>query len=171
MKIQLNIKGKSQFDPDIHTFYQPSACGSVTAFVILRHLFPSTCPFDVNELYRLLGVTKIGLFKRRFIRNIRKILGANWSVSECDIDEVKIQILEGRPVAAKFDKWFKMKWRGQFDFDYHWVPVIGFEELDGDTLLIIHDNGGRNRQSQIRHISYGRNQSVLSFVKIEPSST
>ena len=75
MKIQLDIQGKSQFDPDIRPTYQPSACGPVTAFIMLNHHLPSTSLYDVNELYRLLGGTKIGLFKWRFIRNMRKLLG------------------------------------------------------------------------------------------------
>ncbi len=171
MKIQLDINGKSQFSQDILPAYQPSACGPVTAFLLLQYHFPYSCPFDTNELYKLLGSTKIGLLKWRFVRNMRKLLGAGWNISSCGIEEVKKQLLEGRPVAAKFDKWFTLKWRGSFEFDYHWVPVIGFEVVDGELFLIIHDNGGRNRQSQIRHVSYNKNHSILSFVKIEPSTT
>ena len=82
------------------------------------------------------------------------------------------QIDSGRPVAAKFDKWFNFRWRGSYEFDYHWVPVIGYEEKekekDNDIELIIHDNGGRDRPSQVRQVSYKKNKPVLSFVKIEP---
>lgn len=167
MKRQLDIQGKSQFDPDIQAAYRPSACGPVTAFIMLNYHFPTARSYNVNELYRLLGGTKIGLFKWRFIRNMRKVLGAEWNVSECNIKEVKRQIDDGRIVAAKFDKWFNFRWRGGYAFDYHWVPVIGYEEVADDLLLIIHDNGGRNRPSQIRRISYSRNKPILSFVKVE----
>ncbi|MFC5591371.1 hypothetical protein ACFPRA_21020 [Sporosarcina soli] len=170
MKTLLNIQGKSQFDQDIQAAYRPSACGPVTAFVILQYHFPSACRYNVNELYRLLGGTKIGLFKWRFIRNMRKLLGAAWLVAECDIEEAIRQIDSGRIVAAKFDKWFNFRWRGSYAFDYHWVPVIGYEKVNDDLRLIIHDNGGRNRPSQVRHISYKRNKPVLSFVKVEPKS-
>lgn len=168
MRRQLDIQGKSQFDPDIRAAYRPSACGPVTAFIMLNHHFPSLHPYDVNELYRLLGGTKIGLFKWRFIRNMRKLLGTKWIVKECSIAEVKRQIDSGWIVAAKFDKWFNFRWRGGYAYDYHWVPVIGYEEVVNDLLLIIHDNGGRHRPSQIRRVSYHQNRPVLSFVKIEP---
>lgn len=170
MKKLLNVNGKSQYDEDINKSFRASACGPVTARVLMDQISLDTCPYDVNELYVLLGGTKIGLIKGRFIRNMRKILGPDWTVAECSIEEVKWQIDSGRPVAAKFDKWFNFRWRGSYEFDYHWVPVIGYEEKDGDIELIIHDNGGRNRPSQVRHVSYQRNKPVVSFVKIEPES-
>ncbi|MBE1556465.1 C39 family peptidase [Sporosarcina limicola] len=168
MKYQLDVKGKSQFDKDIDERYQPSACGPVTAFVMMRYLFPNASPYNINDLYRLMGGTKIGLFKWRFIYTMRKVLGSNWTVAKCGIDEVQRQIKEGRPVAAKFDKWFSCRWRGRYEFDYHWVPVIGFEENGDDIALIVHDNGGRNRKSGIQYVSYEQNRQVLSFVKMEP---
>lgn len=168
MKTIVDVKGKSQFACDIDRTIQSSACGPVTAFVMLHHLLSNGCPYNVNELYRLLGGTKIGLFKYRFIRNMRKELGKGWIIEGCTIDEVKRQLDNGRPIAAKFDKWFTFHWRGDYEFDYHWVPVIGYEEKKHDFFLIIHDNGGRNRDSRIRYISYKKNRSVLSFVKIEP---
>jgi len=168
VKKVLNINGKSQYDEDIKEAFRPSACGPVTARIIMDQFSPDACPYDVNELFTLLGGTKIGLAKGRFIRNMRKILGSEWIVAECDMNDVKKQIANGRPVAAKFDKWFNFHWRGGYEFDYHWVPVIGYEEKEGDIELIIHDNGARNRPSQVRHISYNKNKPVLSFVKIEP---
>ena len=168
MKKLLDVKRKSQYDDDIKESYRPSACGPVTARILMDQISPDACPYDVNELFKLLGGTKIGLVKGRFIRNMRKILGDDWTVAECDIEEVKRQIDEERPVAAKFDKWFNFRWRGDFEFDYHWVPVIGYEEKGNDLTLIIHDNGSRNQGSRIRHISYNRNRPILSFVKIEP---
>ena len=169
MKKLLEVNGKSQYDDDIDKQFRPSACGPVTALIMMEHLLPEPCPYNVNELYRLLGGTKIGLFKRRFIHNMRNLLGPNWNVAQCTIEEVKLQLKAGRLVAAKFDKWFTFRWRGQFTFDYHWVPVVGYEENDNGLILIIHDNGSRNRPSQIRRISYEQNRSILSFVKMEPS--
>jgi len=166
----LNVNGKSQYDEDINESLRASACGPVTARVLMDQISPNALPYDVNELYKLLGGTKIGLSKRRLICKMREVLGADWTVAECSIDEVIRQIDSGRPVAAKFDKWFSFRWRGSYEFDYHWVPVIGYEEKDHDVELIIHDNGGRNRPSQVRHVSYQRNKPVLSFVKIELKS-
>ena len=167
MKKILNINGKSQYDEDIKEAFRPSACGPVTARIIMDQFPPEACPYDVNELFTRLGGTKIGLVKGRFIRNMRKILGDNWIVAECGIEDVKRQIDSGHPVAAKFDKWFNFRWRGGYEFDYHWVPVIGYEEKDDDIELIIHDNGSRNHPSRVRSISYKHNKPVLSFVKIE----
>ena len=168
VKKRLHIDGKSQYDEDINESFRASACGPVTARVIMDQFSVDACPYDVNELFTLLGGTKIGLSKGRFIRNMRKVLGTDWVVDECDIIEVKQQINSGRTIAAKLDKWFNFRWRGGYEFDYHWVPVIGYEEKEDDLILIIHDNGGRNRDSQIRYISYKLNQPVLSFIKIEP---
>lgn len=167
MSILLDVKGKSQYDKDITDLLRPSACGPVTAHVIMKHLSPTDFSFTVNELYTLLGGTKVGLTKKRFIHNLRKILGQDWIVATCTIDEVKRHLEEGRPVAAKFDKWFNFKWRGGFEFDYHWVPVIGYEIVANDIVLMIHDNGSKNQPSRIRRISYNHNRPVLSFVKIE----
>ena len=166
MKTVLDVIGKSQFEPDIDKRFRPSACGPVTAFVILNyHLSNNT--YAVNELYRFLGSTKIGLFTWRFIRNMKKLLGKDWIVAKCSVDEVIHEIDNGRPVAAKFDKWFTFQWRGKFAFDYHWVPVVGYEKIGDDLFLIVHDNGGRNRASQLQSISYRNNRSVLTFVKIK----
>ncbi|MFJ7935693.1 hypothetical protein [Sporosarcina sp. NPDC096371] len=170
VKKVLNVTGKSQYAEDIKASFRPSACGPVTASIMMEQFPPAACPFDANELYTRLGSTKIGLAKGQFIYNMRKLLGAQWTVGECDSEELMRQIDNGRIVAAKFDKWFNFRWRGTYEFDYHWVPVIGYEEKEDDIELIIHDNGTRNRPSQVRHVSYKRNKPVLSFVKIEPKS-
>lgn len=160
--------GKSQYADDVKESFRSSACGPVTARILMNQFSSDVCPYDVNELYARLGSTKIGLGKGPFIRNMRKLLGTDWIVLACDISDVKTQIDNGRLVAAKFDKWFNFRWRGGYEFDYHWVPVIGYEEKEGDIELIIHDNGGRNRPSHVRQVSYRENKAVLSFVKIEP---
>lgn len=170
MKKQLDVRGKSQYAADIHPSFRPSACGPVTAYVLLT--FNAIIPneYDVNKLYRLLGGTKIGLSKRRFIHRLRNMLGESWTIKEIDIHDVKKQIDAGYPVAAKFDKWFRFRWFGTYAYDYHWVPVIGYEVVDGELFLIVHDNGGRFRDSQLRHLSYRHNRAVLSFVKIAPKN-
>lgn len=94
------------------------------------------------------------------------MLGPEWIVADCDIEGLKNEIDEGRPVAAKFDKWFSFHWFGKFVFDYHWVPVIGYKESENGVILIVHDNGGRNRDSRVREIPYEPHKDILSFVKI-----
>ncbi|MCG3088550.1 C39 family peptidase [Sporosarcina cyprini] len=161
--------GKSQYDEDIDPNYRPSACGPVTAYTILRYLNEHG-DLDVNELYRKLGGTRIGLFKWRLLRNLRKLLGNAWEVESCTIEELKTELQHGRPVAAKFDKWFTFHWLGTYEFDYHWVPVVGYEQSEGDIFLLIHDNGGRHRESRLRKVSYQANRSILSFVKIRKTA-
>lgn len=169
MKQVEGFQGKSQYDVEIDTRFQPSACGPVTAFTILRHHLHDS-RIHINELYKMLGGTRIGLFKWRFISNLRKLLGSEWQVEECGITDVKKEINEGRPVAAKFDKWFTFHWFGDFAFDYHWVPIIGYKEDDGGLTLFVHDNGGRNRESRIREIEYEPNRPILSFIKIRKTT-
>lgn len=169
MKQVEGFQGQSQYNDEIDIRFQPSACGPVTAFTILRHhLHNST--INVNELYRILGGTRIGLFKWRFIRKMRKLLGSGWKVAHCTIEELKEEINEGRPVAAKFDKWFTFHWFGEYAFDYHWVPVIGYREDDSGLTLLVHDNGGRNRESRIRAIPYESNKPILSLIKIRKTT-
>ena len=170
MRIQLDVKGLSQYDDSIKPNYQPSACGPVTTFTILRYLMPNDCAYDANQLYRLLGSTRIGLFTWLLKRNLQKVLGPKWVVNTCTIDEAKSELLEGRPVACKFDRYFTFRWFGTYEFAYHWVPLIGFEESKNGLTLILHDNGGRNRDSRIRNVSYEKNEDILTFVKIVPHS-
>ena len=170
MRIQLDIKGHSQYDSSIKSHYQPSACGPVTVLTILRYWMPDSCPYDTNQLYQQLGGTRIGLFTWRMKSNLRKILGPTWQIETCTIEDAKLELVEGRPVAVKFDRYFTFKWFGKFEFAYHWVPLIGFEEKKNVLNLIIHDNGGRNRSSRIRTVSYEKNKPVLTFVKIIPKS-
>ncbi|EGQ20844.1 C39 family peptidase [Mammaliicoccus sciuri] len=165
----IEVQGKSQHDIDIKPPYRASACGPVTAFVLLRHLFPSRQLPDINELYRQLGGTKIGLPTWRFIRNLDRMLGPDWHVKVCDVKEAMHQLEEGRPVALKFDKWFRLKWRGRFSYDYHWVVLVGYDYIEGILHLLVHDNGGRNRPSIVQTIPYEPNKKILTFVKIEPS--
>lgn len=170
MKIQLHVQGHSQYDSSIQTNFQASACGPVTAYVLLNYLFPNACPYQPNELYERLGGTRIGLFTHRFVRNLRKLLGPNWKVEKCTLQTALEELKKGRPVALKFDKYFSFHWRRKFTFAYHWVPLIGYELIDDELFLIIHDNGGRHRASQIRKIRFSDDAPILTFVQVTPKS-
>ncbi|TQR17346.1 C39 family peptidase [Psychrobacillus vulpis] len=169
MKIQLPIQGLSQYDSTIQSNYQSSACGPVTAYVLLNYLMPNACPFDTNDLYRKLGGTRIGLFTYRFIHNMRKLLGPNWHIEKCSLQTALKELKSGRPVALKFDKYLTFHWNKKYTFSYHWVPLIGYTLEKDELFLIIHDNGGRNRESKIRKVLYAENASVLTFVQVTPS--
>lgn len=166
MRCQLPLQGKSQYDASISPNYRNSACGPTTAHVILQYLGAST--LSVNHLYKMLGCTKIGLFRWCFIRNLRKYL-PTWDVRSCTLKEALQEIDAGRPVAMRFDRYFSLQWRNKKSaYAYHWVPLIGYEIHNDELSLIFHDNGGRNRDSEIRITYYKDNVRVLSFVKIAP---
>ncbi|MDN4492945.1 C39 family peptidase [Ureibacillus aquaedulcis] len=167
MKIQLDVQGMSQYSKDVFPQFQNSACGPTTICVILNY-HASKQSRGVNELYRMLGGTRIGLFTWRLIKNLRKLLGSGWDVSRCSLAESLKELEAGRPVAMKFDKHFTFQWFSKPTFKYHWVPLIGYEIKDDELYLLLHDNGGRNRESQIRKIRYSDNYKVLTFVKIKP---
>lgn len=170
MSVQLDIEGMSQYATEVNKKFQNSACGPTTVHVLLKYLFKDNVAkaYDVNQLYTLLGGTKIGLFQWRLIKNLQKLMGPSWNVSSCSLKEALQQLDTGRPVAMKFDSYFSFKWREKPLFKYHWVPLIGYGTKEDKLYLIIHDNGGRQRDSQIRTVSYAENYKVLSFVKIEP---
>lgn len=173
MQVLLNVNGRSQYSSEVRPEFQNSACGPTTAYVILNYICQqndAVFTYDINDLYLLLGGTKIGLFKWRMIRNLRKLLGDDWCVEECSLTQAIEQLREGNPVAMRFDIYFS----GQFFsknkplYAYHWVPLIGYEIKDNELYLTIHDNGGRNRDSQVRSFKYDDNRKVLNFVKIAP---
>lgn len=167
MKRVISFQGLSQHDEAIYKKYRASACGPVTAAAILQ--FHEGLNIGINQLYRLLGATPIGLFTCRLLRNFHKIAGTRFEAKRVwDIEEVKEELLAGRPLAMKFDRYFTFHWFSKFAYSYHWVPLIGFKEEAGDILLYIHDNGQKNRPSKMRTVSYMENRKVLTFVKIMP---
>lgn len=167
MRVLLEIEGASQYDTSVQPSYQNSACGPTTLHVILKYFHINK---ETNDLYKQLGTTKIGLFQWRLIKRLRKLLGTSFTIESCSLAEALAQLEHGNPVALKFDQYFSLQWRSKNKplFKYHWVPLIGYERKDGELYLIIHDNGGRNRNSQIRLFRYDDNKHVLSFVKVEP---
>lgn len=172
MRVLLNVNGMSQYSQLVRPEYQNSACGPTTAHVILNYLCKDETMVtnDVNELYKLLGSTKVGLFQWRMIRNLRKILGDSWNIESCTLTQAIEQLRAGNPVAMKFDSYFTMQMFAKPKplYKYHWAPLIGYEIIDDELYLIIHDNGGKDRESKVQSFRYEDNRKVLSFVKIEP---
>ncbi|MGH2319326.1 hypothetical protein ACRC6Q_16425 [Planococcus sp. SE5232] len=167
MKQLIDFQGMSQHDEAIFEKYRSSACGPVTAAAILRH--HEGLELGVNQLYRLLGSTPIGLFTWKLLRNFHKVGGQRYEVKKVrSIEEVKEELLAGRPLAMKFDRYFTFHWFSKPLYSYHWVPLIGFKQEADDLILYIHDNGQKNRPSKMRTVSYLENRKVLSFVKIMP---
>ena len=102
------------------------------------------------------------------IRNLQKLLGNDWVVKQCTVNEAIDELRAGRPVALKFDQYFSFNWFAKPKYKYHWVPLVGYEIRADKYYLKIHDNGGRNRASKVCDVLYEDNRSVLSFVKIAP---
>lgn len=171
MKILLPFEGMSQYDAAIDHKKRGSACGPVTAAAIFN--YHENAALGINDVYRLLGTTPIGLFAWRLVRNFHKMAGSQYAVQKTrSLSEVKEELRNGRPLAMKFDRYFTFRWFSNPLFNYHWVPLIGFEDKDGgDVILYFQDNGKRNRPSQIRTVSYNEHRSVLSFVKIIPRTS
>lgn len=166
-----SFQGKSQFDKAIQKKIRPSACGPVTANVILRYLDSPLSQIPIDELYKKLGTTRIGLFAWQFIHRLNKLLGSSWIAQKCTLPDMLAELDNGRPVAAKFDQWFALHWFGSYAFDYHWVPVIGYELIGNDIVLAIHDNGSPASESTVQLVSYRQNCDVLTFIKISPNET
>ena len=167
LKILLPLKGMSQYDEAIDSPIRGSACGPVTAAAIFN--YHENEPLGINDVYRLLCTTRIGLFTWRLVRNFHKIAGSQYAIQKTrSISEVKRELLNGRPLAMKFDRYFTFRWFSKPMFNYHWVPLIGFEDKGDDVILYFHDNGKRNRPSKVRTVSYNEQRSVLRFVKIIP---
>lgn len=164
-KVILPVTGLSQWDAGIDERLRTSACGPTT----IRTIFDYHGETDVaiDQLYRSLGTTRIGLFTWRLMRNFRRLSDGRLRAHRIrSVEEVKSELLAGRPLAMKFDRYFTFRWRKKSVFAYHWVPLVGFEETEGDLLLYIHDNGGRNRPSRLQKVSYEANRSILTFIGI-----
>ncbi|AYC30065.1 C39 family peptidase [Paenisporosarcina cavernae] len=171
MKVLLDVEGFSQHDTSIEAASRNSACGPVTVFTLLNYWMPNACPYGMNELYALLGTTRIGLFTWRMKRRLRKLLGSSWDIETISLEDSLEELQQGRPVAMKFDRYFRFQFRSDFEFSYHWVPLIGFEEVNGEVRLFIHDNGSPTKESHIRKVSYTKNKRILTFVRIRPHSS
>lgn len=170
VKVLLNIDGLSQYGKDVDERLQNSACGPTTAKVILNAVCQNEplSQKSVNELYKLLGTTRIGMFKWRFVKKMKKLLGDQYLVADCTVNEAIEELRHGRPVAVKFDKYFSFKWTAKPIFNYHWAVLVGYEIRNDELFLIVHDNGSKKRPSKLREFLYEKNSDVLSFVKIGP---
>jgi hypothetical protein len=167
VKALIPFESLSQYEASIDKQLRGSACGPATAAAILKHHEKNS--YGINELYSQLGSTRIGLFAWRLIKNLRKLAGSRYTIQKVRaLDEVKSELLAGRPLAMKFDRYFSFHWFSKPAYNYHWVPLVGFEEQPNDLTLYFYDNGQKNRPSKLRTVSYAANRNVLTFIKIVP---
>lgn len=162
----IRIKSQSQYSENINKQYRSSACGPVTISVILNY-WGNT--YTANHLYEEIGATKIGSFRFIMVRRLRKLLGSSWRISPSDrIDEVIHELQRGRPVAAKFDKYFTFRFFSKPLYAYHWVVLTGYEIKDGHIYLFFHDNGAPGRKSKLQRVSFEEQSGVLRFILLSP---
>lgn len=173
-----------------------SACGPATMAALVEYwhshqgrLFvPGLRHFDsraahINYIYTHHGGTPWGMSARSFARGLRAYISQAAppgydpaSLMEIslfnDIGRYRAEIDAGRPVALKFDKWFSLRWRGRYVYDYHWVLGIGYEnQEDGSCILLVHDNGvqhpgGGYTPGRERKISYEANKAIITMVSL-----
>ncbi|MEM1503175.1 C39 family peptidase [Domibacillus sp. 8LH] len=168
MSAIIQVKSQSQYAENIKKNYRSSACGPVTVSVILDY-WGYSC--TANDLYKKLGATKIGLSRFLMVRRLKKLLGNDWRVSSSNrIDEVIHELDHGRPVAAKFDKYFTLRFFAKPLFAYHWVVLTGYEIQQGRVYLFLHDHGAPGRKSRIRRISFEDQAHILRFVLVSPKN-
>ncbi|OMF93406.1 C39 family peptidase [Paenibacillus sp. FSL R7-0273] len=185
----------TQWEPGVHS--PGSACGPATLAAMMefwhtrrgaafipgsRHF--ATKAAHINYIYSHHSGRAWGMSVRSFVRAVHGYISSASGKDEIksgghevavfnDIERYKAEINAGRPVAVKFDKWFSLRWQGEFAYDYHWVLGTGYEEpADGPgPVLIVHDNGVRLRSGgflpgQERRIHYKPNRAVISMVSL-----
>ncbi|WP_050181579.1 C39 family peptidase [Domibacillus robiginosus] len=162
----IQVKSQSQYAEHIKKQYRSSACGPVTVSVILDFWGRA---HTANELYKKLGTTKIGLFRWMMVWRLRKLLGNSWHITSSNrIDKVIQELDLGHPVAAKFDKYFTLRFFAKPLYTYHWVVLTGYKIQDGHIYLFFHDHGSPGRKSTLRRAAFEQEAGVLRFVLLSP---
>ncbi|OKP87133.1 C39 family peptidase [Paenibacillus sp. P32E] len=192
---RLEVEPYTQWEPGVAS--PGSACGPATMAALIEYWhtrrgygrIPGSGHFDskaehINYIYSHHGGTPLGMSARSFAKGLQAYIGAALprverrrrpvSVSVFnDMGRYRAEIDAGRPVAVKFDKWFSLRWRGRYAYDYHWVLGIGYDLTDtgAGPALIVQDNGIRHKNGGFtpgreRHIPYLPNQPILTMVAL-----
>lgn len=191
---RIKAEAYTQWEPGVAS--PASACGPATMAALAeywhshqgRRFVPGVRHFgsraaQINYIYTHHGGTPWGMSARSFARGLRAYItqasppeydhSTTLKISLFnDIARYRAEIDAGRPVALKFDKWFSLRWRGRYAYDYHWVLGIGYEqEQDGSCTLLVHDNGVRHpgggyTPGKERRISYAANKRIITMVSL-----
>ncbi|AIQ72075.1 MULTISPECIES: C39 family peptidase [Paenibacillus] len=173
-----------------------SACGPATMAALTEYWnthfgadfirgkghFPSKAA-HINYIYSHHGGRPWGMSVRCFTKELKNYIHSSTLPKDQqkllittfnDFEVYKTEIDAGRPVAVKFDKWFRLRWRGKFTYDYHWVLGIGYEVFDDGErpTLIVHDNGVRYKDGRVtlgkeRRIPYFANKDIITMVGLD----
>lgn len=171
----------SQYDPDVKSGYQSSACGPTTIAVILQYWHDSkgksklqvwksgytTKGAFINSMYANRGGTFYGMSVNGVRSGLEnEAIARGYSASSSSFNNFysyKTQIDDNRPVAVKFDKWFS-KWEpnAKYDYDYHWTPGLGYIYSASSGALLRVQTLGSN--SYVRDINYDAHSGIITMV-------
>lgn len=151
----------SQYDETVKKNWRNSACGPTAAHIVLSHYGKH---YSINELYRTLGTTRIGLFTPCLLYNAQKLLGEGWQVKRASIKTVMTELTKQRPVLAKFDRFTSLTpWKPAY-YRYHWVVVNSYTIANGRLHFTATSN------AKMFNFDYSTNAHALTFVQISPKN-
>lgn len=162
----IHLHAKSQYDPSVDERYRPSACGPTAVEAILTYY--TKTPIAINDLYRALGTTPIGLFTWRLKKRLSRLLGPSWHVRQITKQQALHAIDCGEPIALKFDRYFTPFFYKKARYNYHWTVLVDYKIEDGRLKLFVQDLGTSTRGSRIEKIDYLANAHALTFIHIKP---
>ncbi|WP_379157994.1 C39 family peptidase [Paenibacillus sp. sgz5001063] len=180
---RLEVEPYTQWEPGVAS--PGSACGPAAMAALIEYWhtrrgygnIPGSDHFEskaahINYIYSHHGGTPWGMSARSFSKGLQAYIGAALPHAKNrdqrglvsvfnDMQRYRAEIDAGRPVAVKFDKWFSLRWRGRYAYDYHWVLGTGYDVTEAATgpVLIVQDNS-------IRHIPYYPNRGILTMVAL-----
>lgn len=147
----------SQYDPSVKAAWRDSACGPTATHIVLSHY---GLTYSINELYRTLGTTRLGLFTPCLIRNAKRLLGDDFVVARASVKTVMKLLDCHLPVLAKFDCFTSCTpWRKAY-YRYHWVVLTSYY-LKHDQLHFIGNSNGN-----IFTFDYATSAHALTFVQL-----
>lgn len=153
------MKSASQYDETVHASFRNSACGPTAVHILLSHYH---IHYTINDLYRHLQTSVIGLFTPLLLHNLRKLLGNDWYIERATLGNALHDVQIKRPVLMKFDQYFSWQFYKSATFRYHWVVLVDYQ-IDQDELYLLLINNGKEQW-----IHYGTNAHALSFVQVSP---
>lgn len=162
----IHLQAKSQYDPSVDERYRPSACGPTAVEAILTYYTQQ--PIAINELYRALGTTPIGLFTWRLKARLSRMLGPSWQVRQITKQQALVAVNRSEPIALKFDRYFTPFFYKKARYNYHWTVLVGYQMEGARLKLFVEDLGTRTRGSRIEKIDYLENAHALTFIHIKP---
>ncbi|MEB2301576.1 C39 family peptidase [Lysinibacillus xylanilyticus] len=173
----------SQYDPDVKSGYQNSACGPTTMAVILQYWHDkklksklqvwnsgyTTKGAFINSMYANRGGTFYGMSVNGVRSGLEnEAIARGYSATTSSFNNFysyKTEIDNNRPLAVKFDQWFS-KWKpgAKYDYDYHWTPGLGYIYSSSSTMLRVQSLEAGS--TSVTDISYAKNSNIITMVSL-----